>query len=490
MKGVYVSSSYLATVDSKVSDNLSEKPLDLGEEKAYYKGYKITPYRFRVKMNNNASITIRVPYQNAFRPIEARYAYLCRYDEEIDKWILLQEIERDYRSKHFLVKDEYDNFNQSQSYAIFTNEYWYSMFTQEIANEYPRWTQIRRSNKSVGQQFLNFFGMQIEELDEWLTWILDQKFINTADTHVLDWIYSHQLVDVDQSDQVFVFNQLESGTERVPIAETLNEFFFHKGISNGIIDYDENILYTHERYSNLKALIIRGDEEREVVLKPSPFHVWNAFDEFGLLLNLKRNYLEKNAVFKERILDVFRYPSNASREGLKNGIARELNMISRTKESYWENDFEPFLIHNKSGVPIDLNSLKVDYEKIDEDAYQVIDKQHILIKPLRLGRPHTVSFIQGILTYELHNKKDEELYQMTFKDNGRATGRLMKWASYINSVAPIMWDHFRWDEAYWDTVSKELSGTGFIPNMWDASLDRWKEYTLHVNRWEGEKVWQ
>jgi hypothetical protein len=57
-------------------------------------------------------------------------------------------------------------------------------------------------------------------------------------------------------------------------------------------------------------------------------HIWNAFDEFGLLLGIGRLYGERNTAFKERILDVFRKPGNSTKQGLNNAISRELGLNS------------------------------------------------------------------------------------------------------------------------------------------------------------------
>jgi len=77
-----------------------------------------------------------------------------------------------------------------------------------------------------------------------------------------------------------------------------------------------------------------------------------------------------------------------------------------------------------------------------------------------------------------------------FHEDGQATDILKRWVNYINTVAPIMWGRFNWDEGYWDTISKDLTGLGYLPNIWDSSIEPWKNYTFNPKRWEGSKVWQ
>lgn len=61
-------------------------------------------------------------------------------------------------------------------------------------------------------------------------------------------------------------------------------------------------------------------------LTPIPHQVTNHFDRFGLLLGLPRLENERNAEYKQRLLDVFVNRSNATYRGLVNGITRELGL--------------------------------------------------------------------------------------------------------------------------------------------------------------------
>src|SRR5699024_2962747 len=195
--------------------------------------------------------------------------------------------------------------------------------------------------------------------------------------------------------------------------------------------------------------------------------------------------------FKERILEVFRYQSNASKKGLKNDIGRELDMIKRTsKEELQEVDSETFYIQKTTDNKVDINTLMIDHEEDDEDQYVELTNGDIYIHPLDQEEKHVVSFIYGIEMHELHDSKDEELNTLMYKDNGEATPRLLKWVEYINMIAPLFWNHFTWDEGFWDTVSKEMTGLGYVPNRWDSPTDIWENYTMQYNRWDGDKVWQ
>lgn len=63
-----------------------------------------------------------------------------------------------------------------------------------------------------------------------------------------------------------------------------------------------------------------------ITATPVRHQVFNAFDEHGVLLNLKRIAGESNASYKQRLLDVFVHRASAAYKGLLNGITRELGL--------------------------------------------------------------------------------------------------------------------------------------------------------------------
>jgi len=64
--------------------------------------------------------------------------------------------------------------------------YYMAYETQEMANRYPYWTDIREDSTSVGQQFLSPFGMIAHDLSKKLTESLNEKFIGLAPVDEID----------------------------------------------------------------------------------------------------------------------------------------------------------------------------------------------------------------------------------------------------------------------------------------------------------------
>lgn len=57
-------------------------------------------------------------------------------------------------------------------------------------------------------------------------------------------------------------------------------------------------------------------------------HIWNVFDEFGMLLGISRLPGERNEAFKNRILDVLRILVEQQRKGLLMVLVENLALIN------------------------------------------------------------------------------------------------------------------------------------------------------------------
>jgi hypothetical protein len=440
-----------------------------------YQRYKPTYIQYEIKSPTRLQkLDIEISFTNKLKTTEAKYAKICRHDG-ISQWHILDttvDLERQ------VIKATSD---QTGMFAVFLNDYWYSQYTQRIADEFPIWTYIRKSNESNGQRFLNWFGMQFEEARDTIDDIKNQKYIDLLNPKMLDWIYVYEIPKIKPTDD-FSFYE---GTKEIPIFSTLNEFLFNTREDGGIIDYQNQRLYTLGFHKNLKLEVRNIDNRMSVDLKGLPHHVWNAFDEFALLVGVERIYSiqETNESLRERIKDVFRYPANSGDLGLTHALGRELNLIKRV---VWKDDTKNLYIKGKG---MDPRTLLVDGRRLQSQEFSVDEFGHIIVYAMNQGKSHTVSIIKGIQKHELYDKQSEELHRLMFNDDGQASDRLLKWVEYINQVAPVMWGRFNWDEGYWDTINKDLTGLGYIPNMWDSNIEVWKAYTFKKNT-GGQKIWQ
>lgn len=447
-----------------------------------YTDYRPTRLQFLLSSAiTRQTINVKIKYANRLTKTHAKHAVVCHYDEPRAQWVMV---------KHTLnTKDKTLEFTSSVTgtFCVFVNHYWYSTMTQRMADEYPNWTKIRQQKGSTGQLFLNYFGIELETIQDYLEWIQEQKYIGTIDLHTHDWIKMYQLPKIEMTDEIKVYRVFSGGsTSPVIVLETIQEFFYNDQNQGGIFDYQEMRFYTARNYGDLQFDITRKGELLRYTVSPLDYHVWNALDEFGLLLGVTRLHLEKNSDYKERILDVFRYPSGTHDIGLTNGIARDLLMIERKdrfgKQLIWVDDMKDLLLKNITGKVIDIRTLRVDDLPIKEDEYEIDEIGNIRILAKKTGNKHAISFIYGIQKYQLYDKTNPSLHRMMFNPDGLATPTLMNWVEYINTVAPVMWDRFNWDEGFWDTIDKKLTGLGYIPNIWDSNIESWKEYVFESDR--------
>lgn len=355
------------------------------------------------------------------------------------------------------------------------NTAWYSKFTQQLANEYPVWTHARNSKKSNAQQFLNFFGIALEEVESWIEWTRRQKYIETADLKQIDYAFVYSIPDEVNLAEAFTVRENLNNTE-VPVIGSIHDLMKNVTFPGYFLDKETRQLFTRINYG-----VIRIEQENFMDwLDPSMHHVWNTFDEFALLFDLRRLPNETNESLKERILDVFRYPAGAHYLGLIYGITRETNNMRRL---VWKDDTKPFYIKANNRrilaetLHIDhkhIDTYERDYEDPESYVYHVYDNGDIEIAPMKTGRSHVITLVADLFLFQLYDKDNDEVYPILFEDNGQATEKLHYWVNQINQIAPSMWGYTRWDIHYWDNVDQQGTGLGFIPNQYDSELDAWK----------------
>lgn len=210
-----------------------------------------------------------------------------------------------------------------------------SQFTEHMQAMLPQWMKMAKDPESVGARFLNVFGLEFEEVKLYMDKAADNQYIDTADIGQIDITYKVPLalpvvLDLVELDEVSVI--LKGGEpEDFKMSYTIRDFYADDGENKVILDREGGVVYLRPTND-----LIEGDmllEPFEIVYvngtahyEYNLHHIWNAFDEFGLLLGIDRLFGERNDAFKERILDVFRKPGNATRSGLASGLARELGL--------------------------------------------------------------------------------------------------------------------------------------------------------------------
>ncbi len=213
-----------------------------------------------------------------------------------------------------------------------------NIFTTQLQAMLPQWMKMAKDPTSVGAQFLDVFGIEFQAVKDFLDQASNNQFVGTADIGQIDITYKVPLVApnlINMSTTHVISGTKDGISYEIKLFDTLSEFYSAPSEDHSsILDSDEGILYIRPSTDLIDAnktapydyMIIDGATHYDMILH----HIWNAFDEFALLLGLQRLYGERNTQFKDRILDVFTNPGNSTKDGLLNAISRELGIDKTT----------------------------------------------------------------------------------------------------------------------------------------------------------------
>lgn len=245
-------------------------------------------------------------------------------------------------------------------------------FTENMQSMLPQWMKMAKDPNSVGAQFLDSFGMEYKEVEGYLSECLNNQYIGQTNIGDIDFCYKvpvalPKVLDIGELSINVQLIQDEKHYYTIQV-NTLKEFY-ESSESAVIIDRQEGYVYINPVDSLMEKNIMAPFEYVTIDgtnhFEYSIHHIWNVFDEFGLLLGIRRLPAERNAVFKERILDIFKNPGNSTKSGLQNAIARELGIDKSTIEigSLADKNYFNGLM-NSDGTP---TKRLVDYvDKINE----------------------------------------------------------------------------------------------------------------------------
>lgn len=274
---------------------------------------------------------------------------------------------------------------------------------------FPSWMKMAKDPASIGAQFLDVFGITLNEFKQELDDIVDDFYIQTADTEMIDILYriplaTETILDMTSGDTVKI-EHLDGSREMVFEAHSLRDFYsrrkqlplFYQDRSRGYVYLRVDFSQIADIQNPYLSILINDAPQYTLQLH----HVWNAFDEFGLLLGLSRLPGERNPALKNRILGVFAHPGGVTSEGIQNGLAREL------------------------GIP------RADIQ--------------------------VIPFHDRAFASELVNT------------DGTPTKKMMGYAKQINDTLKFTWDNLNFGEAYWFSLAQENLGIDFLPHIWDVN---------------------
>ena len=182
----------------------------------------------------------------------------------------------------------------------------FALYTKSMLKKLPYWFKIRKDAQgSIGAKFLDVFGFELDDIRYMLDYAFAQTKIASIDLEQTDILYKAEINDsLDINKITSVFHSMGGLTK----ADTLQDFFGLKAHElNEPMIYDKpyyfldetrKLIYVHYSYDknkNNKYGSINIEADGEIYSYPLTLHhVWNFLDEFGMLVDCKRLYEEKN----------------------------------------------------------------------------------------------------------------------------------------------------------------------------------------------------
>ncbi|HFQ7765376.1 Low copy number virion structural protein [Clostridioides difficile] len=362
----------------------------------------------------------------------------------------------------------------------------FARYTEKIRLMLPFWFEMKKNpNKSIGIEFLNIFGMELDEIEEILLYASKQIYIESVDEDFVDlvykvllpsnfninnisMVYTNQLI-LERSWDLYTFFGIKKNEKNLENNISQPDYYF--------IDEKKKVIYVRESYDKEEDLpfgkIKVKCNNKEFLFELNLHHVWNFFDEFGSLVGCSRLKGEKNHEYKLRILDVFKNPANSTKRGLANGISRELG-IREVKE--WKDMSKDFVISEKMVL---VNTILVDNNLITLDDVYITSTGEILLKgnPDKKNQSAVVSFIKSLEMYELVDINNKKLSIELYNSDATPTKLLIDYVTKIKEDTSIFWNDFKYDENIWVREDENYDNSfSFLPTFLDSNIKGFSKY--------------
>ena len=335
--------------------------------------------------------------------------------------------------------------------------------TERLAKTFPSWTKIYHDPNAKGRELLDISAHSVDDINAYLIQESRNLHLDTMDIDLIDHCFVGELPDkIHHHWTVNIF----ADYRKVSLVETPKEFYQGEGLI-AYIDWPAHQIFFRDEYSKIHLQAMHKSDSVSQSLEISRHHVWNNFDEIGLLLNTPRLFMESNEEYRDRLYYVYQYPGSSTRLGLIHGIAKDTGLIQK---KVWENPQED------SSIPITAIPETIRVNGKPYENIQVTDDA-IVLSPLESAEVSTITYIQDIEAYALHQKDQVgKLRNILYNENGTPKEELLNAALYINKISPILWGFFKFDETEWDIINPSFCGIDFVPNLLDSPTHTWDNY--------------
>lgn len=246
---------------------------------------------------------------------------------------------------------------------------------------FPSWSDIRkRYDRSNGGIILSNIASEIEELNIDIEEYIDMHFIsNYKDKcdYIIDYVYRVNIGIIDIK-EIEIIN---------PDFEVIQDFKMFLDNKDKYILYEDGFLISANELESITYKI----KDSLFTSKLNKINIWNIYDEFALLINIKRYDDETNKELLNRIIRTSKNPINSAKKGLKESIiSAVINDIPELNEDMIE--IETINDDNLNTVNSLTNNMAInELAEINRDVLinkqWDIDKWHNSFKQIKY-KPH------------------------------------------------------------------------------------------------------
>lgn len=323
-----------------------------------------------------------------------------------------------------------------------------------MADLFPIWTQVYKSPDSLGARILDAFGVELDAAQDAVSQILSSGFLDMLDPSQ---VYEVLAADLPKQAVLTQNYRIYAGNELVQLHSRLHEFYASRTPA-AYVERQSRMVYLRN-ISGRVAFIQKGVN---LWLETRPHHVWNDFDEFGLLLGLSRLPREDNESYRKRMKTVGFVPPGASKDRLVADWARRLGLLI---ELTWK-DNEPLLVPGALAYACFVDGLP--YPAVPHPEGALLEPQSDAE-----GVERVVTALLRVESAPLWKREEDVwLYSHLYTPWGEGSPAYQAIVKSIGDRAPMLWGEIRADEALWEAGKAAEAGLGALPSRSDPPLAR------------------
>jgi hypothetical protein len=253
----------------------------------------------------------------------------------------------------------------------------------------PWWATMRYDSTGAGSRFLDGISHALDAMSEEVGEVGKDIHLDTIPANRIAWVYRVPVSPAAHDENLEVYNgstRLEEVGElslflRAWPDDLLHDYSIYYG-DPWYYDQEQQLVYMRKTYDvnelqpegHVQLVYRKADgTTRQIDIAAESHHVWNAFDEFGLMTGRFRQRLESNASLRERIWDRSRLPNGLNATGI---ASRLVQVFGSIREVTWVDRSLDLLVPEPL---VDPQLVLIDGKPISENQYRIDSGGRVVI---------------------------------------------------------------------------------------------------------------